>query len=392
MIFKLLFNYIFGYLEIEIEGFFLERFINLCRQKNIYIWNIKKENETKIKFKIGINDFRRLKQATKKVKYKLKILKKVGIPFFLYKYKKRKILFYGIVFLLGTMIFLSSFIWNIEFIEMSEENIKAIEKELNDLNITVGTFKNKINKNELINNIRLNNNEFSWVGVEVVGTNLKIRVSMADDKPEIIDNSENCNIVADKDAKITKIYVQNGTKNVEVGDEVKKGDILINGYMDGLYTGRRFVHALAEIKGEVAYSETSYLDYNKEKMKKTGRKETKICVKINNFEINFYKSISNFKKYDTIESNKKVRLFSDFYLPIEIKILENFELEENDISKDEIIEKEKIKMEEELNKKLGNTSNLVDKYYNIETYNNQIIIQLTYVLEEDIGAKEKLVF
>ena len=50
------------------------------------------------------------------------------------------------------------------------------------------------------------------------------------------------------------------------------------------------------------------------------------------------------------------------------------------------------KIEEKLNKRLGNTSNLVDKYYNIKTYNNQIIIQLTYVLEESIGAKEKLVF
>ena len=98
------------------------------------------------------------------------------------------------------------------------------------------------------------------------------------------------------------------------------------------------------------------------------------------------------KKYDTIETIKRVRLFSDFYVPIEIKILENFELEESDSSKEEIIENEKLKIEDKLNKRLENTSNLVDKYYNIETYNNQIIIQLTYVLEESIGAKEKLVF
>lgn len=389
---KILLSYIFGFVEIEVEGFFLERFINLCKKNNIYIWNIERENTSKIKFKVGIDDFKKIKQATKSVKYKMKILKKVGIPFLVFKYKKRKILFYGIAVLTCLIFYISGFVWNIEINGVEEEYQKIIKQELENKNINIGIRKSKINKNEIINQIRLNNNEFSWIGIEIVGTNLKVMANLADKKPEVIDKNENCNIIANKNAKITKIYVQNGTQNINIGDEVKKGDILINGYIDGKYTERRFVHALGEIKGEVSYSEVANIDIENEKLKQTGRKEKRFCVKINNFEINFYKSISKFKKYDTIETNKRVRLFSDFYLPIEIKILENFELEESDISKDEIINNEKLKIEDKLNKRLGNTSNLVDKYYNIETYNNQIIIQLTYVLEESIGAKEKLVF
>lgn len=390
--FKILLNYILGFVEVEIEGFFLERFMNLCLQNNIYIWGIKREGSTKIKFSVGINDFKRIKKITKSVKYKLRISKKVGIPFFIFKYKKRKILFLGITVLTCIIFVISGFIWNIEILGVDEEAKKIILQEIENKDIKIGIRKNKINKNEIINQIRLNRNEFSWIGIEVVGTNLKIRANLADEKPEIIEMNENCNIVATKKAKVTKIYVQNGTANVNIGDEVEEGDILINGYIDGLYTGRRNVHALGEIKGEVSYKEISKIDLQKEKLKKTGRNEKRFCVKINNFEINFYKSISNFKKYDTIETIKRVRLFSDFYLPIEIKILENFELEESDSSKEEIIENEKLKIEDKLNKRLENTSNLVDKYYNIETYNNQIIIQLTYVLEESIGAKEKLVF
>jgi len=389
---KILLSYIFGFVEIEIEGFFLERFINLCKQNNIYIWNIERESTTKIKIRVSIDDFKRIKQVTRSLKYKLKITRKIGIPFLAFKYKKRKILFYGLAVLASIIFYISGFVWNIEICGVENEYQSIISEELENKNIHIGIRKSKINKNEIINQIRLNNDQFSWIGIEIVGTNLKVNANLADEKPEVINNNENCNVIANKNAKITKIYVQNGTANVKIGDEIKVGDILINGYVDGVYTGRRFVHALGEIKGEVSYTEVSNIDIKKEKMKQTGRKEKRFCVKINNFEINFYKTISNFKKYDTIETNKRVRLFSDFYLPIEIKILENFELEESDISKDKIVENEKLKMEDRLNKRLGNTSNLVDKYYNIETYNNQIIIQLTYVLEESIGAKEKLVF
>ena len=37
---------------------------------------------------------------------------------------------------------------------------------------------------------------------------------------------------------------------------------------------------------------------------------------INNFKINFYKNLSKFKIYDTIETENKFKIFSDFHLPI----------------------------------------------------------------------------
>ena len=54
---------------------------------------------------------------------------------------------------------------------------------------------------------------------------------------------EYCNIVADKAGVITKINAQTGTANVKVGDTVNVGDVLINGWMEGKYTGIRYVHS-----------------------------------------------------------------------------------------------------------------------------------------------------
>lgn len=44
LIFKILIRYILGYVNVSIEGYYIERFINVCISKNIFLWNVKIEN------------------------------------------------------------------------------------------------------------------------------------------------------------------------------------------------------------------------------------------------------------------------------------------------------------------------------------------------------------
>jgi hypothetical protein len=88
---KIFFNYLFGYLNITIEGFFVERFINTCANKKIFLWNMKRKKSTILYANITIKDYKRLREITKKTKSKVKIENKKGLPFVLYKYRKRKI-------------------------------------------------------------------------------------------------------------------------------------------------------------------------------------------------------------------------------------------------------------------------------------------------------------
>jgi len=63
-------------------------------------------------------------------------------------------------------------------------------------------------------------------------------------KPEIIPEEEYCNIISDKEGIIEKVDAVNGTPAVKPGDIVKKGTVLIHGWMEGKYTGNRLTHAL----------------------------------------------------------------------------------------------------------------------------------------------------
>ena len=132
MLAKILLSYIQGFMRINVEGYFASRFINMCTQKNILLWNTKKHNSCLFSSNISIRDFRSLRQIAKKTKCKITIKNKKGLPFLFERYKKRKILAILLCLLLVNMIAISNFIWNIEIEcdgEIDKESILKIAKE-----------------------------------------------------------------------------------------------------------------------------------------------------------------------------------------------------------------------------------------------------------------------
>ena len=80
-----------GIVTVQIEGFFTERFINLCRINNVKIWDIRNIVKGVIRFKINIYDFKKLKKIATKTKCKVIIKNKKGLYFTLFKYRKRRL-------------------------------------------------------------------------------------------------------------------------------------------------------------------------------------------------------------------------------------------------------------------------------------------------------------
>lgn len=193
---------------------------------------------------------------------------------------------------------------------------------------------------------------------------------------------------------ITKINAQNGTIAVNVGDLVREGTPLVNGWLEGKYTGVRYVHARADIEAKVWYTKKEKAYYNQVISVPTGEKENKYSLNLNNFKINFYKNLSKFKKYDTINESKKVKLFSNFYLPIELNKTTNYEYQEKEVTytEEELVDMTVSKLEEELNNEIKDTKSIVNKHVN--TYKNEgcVEVEVIYEVIEKIGTEEKIIF
>lgn len=393
MYFKIALNYILGYVTVEVEGYFIERFINFCNNQKIFLWNMKRKNSTIIIVNIGVNDFKKIKQIAKKTKCRVKIQKKKGISFFLHKYKKRKIFLLFFVILIATIVTLSKFIWNIEITGNETIPTGEIMQILEKNDFKPGKCVIGLRTKSIIDSIRLERNDIAWVGIEINGTNAVVKIVEADLKPEIIEEDEYCNIVATNDAMIVKISAQNGTAVVKEGDIVKKGTVLIAGWLEGKYTGIRYVHANGQVQAKVWYSKIVRVPLKQIKKVKTGQVENKYSVKINNFQINLQKRVSKFENYDTIEENKKLKLFADFYLPIEIKktIYEEYRNQEFSY----IVEEAKNIAVEEAKKKLNEQikdKQILNQKVNIKQTETEVEVEVIYEVLENIGTKEKIVF
>lgn len=394
MYFKIILNYILGYVNILVEGYFVEKFINICNKQKIFLWNLKRSKTTIIYTNVSIKDFKKLKPIAQKTKCKIKIKSKKGLPFIFNKYKKRKIFVIGLAMVLITIFTLSKFIWNIEVIGNEKINDDEIIQIANENNLKIGKFKNKVDTKKIINKLRLERDDIAWIGIEIKGTNAIIKIVESIPKPNIIDDEEFCNIVATKDAIIKKISAQNGTPVVKEGEIVKKGTVLIAGWLEGKYTGTRYVHATGSVQGKVWYTQKERIYFKQQKKEQTGNVENKYSLNINNFKINFNKGVSKFKNYDTIETNKKVKLFSNFYLPIKLIKITNTEVNITDITytleeaKNIGIEKAK----QELNNKIENLDNILSIQINDSQTSEYIEVEVTYEMLENIGTKEKIVF
>ena len=379
MFLKILLNYILGYVNIKVEGFFIERFINICISKKILLWNMKREKSTILYANIGIQDYKKLKNIAKKTKTRISIQSKKGMPFLLHRYRKRKI-FVGLLAIIFIALFMmSKFIWNIEVKGNTRISKIEILEELSKNGLKIGTYKGKINANSVINKIRLDREDIAWIGIDIEGTNAIVEIKETSKAPEIINENEYCNIISNKEGMITKINVQNGTAVVKEGDIVKEGDTLVLGYLEGKYTGIRYVHAKADIEAKIWYSKKEKVFLKQQIQVPTGATEEKYTLNINN---------------DTINENKKLKLLSNFYLPIEIIKKTNYEYkyEEKIYTEEELAKLTEEKIEKDLDEKVSQKENIINKQTNIYPNEDYIEVEVIYEVLENIGSEDKIIF
>ena len=126
---------------------------------------------------------------------------------------------------------------------------------------------------------------------------------------------------------------------------------------------------------------------------KTENKKNRYSININNFKINLYKTLPKFENYDTINETNKMRIFSNFYLPLQINKTTYIELEKSKVTygKEELKQILIKELEQEFEKDEVNKLNIVNKIINVyDNDDKELEIEMTYEAIEEIGTEEKI--
>lgn len=353
-------------IEVEIEGYFVERYINLCRSSNIEIWDIKQLTAGKIRFTSYAKNLKKMKSIVRKSKCRLKVLKKNGIYFKLFKYRKRRIAMYIFVGLCVGIYVFSKFIWKVNVEGNTNISDTEIFNTLKEFGIHPGLFNKNLDKGKISDILRAKYYNIAWVGVEVNGINLDIEIIEKNINNLKEQQEEVGNIVATKSATISSIIATNGTALLKKGETVTQGETLIEGKI--YYTNKEpiEVHASGVVRGIVAYDYTKEYIFKETKKIYTDKVKRGFSIYINNkeFEINY---LPKDYIYDKLISKKKIKIFGNI---LGFSFNKYVEYEERQVSytREELIENAKKDFHSFITEfcTLQDSRKVIDKLENIE--------------------------
>lgn len=328
MLLKIL-RFVFGYIKVSVYGFAPERFMNLIIKNEVVIWDVESSEQGYV-FYTGRKNLLKMKPYLQKTNMKLKVNERYGLPYFFKQNKRRFPFVIGFFVFLTALYILSLFIWEVKVTgedKLVAENIlKKIEKNY----VSLGTLKSNVDCSKLEEALRREFNEISWISCELKGTVLTVYLEEGMIPKKTAEENITGDIVASKDAVITKMVTRQGTPMVKVKDAVKKGDILISGtiyiYDDNnevLETS--YIAADGDVYGTTNYSYEDYVElkyYQKQYSKKSKRH---ITLYFMDYCLTPFTPKMKTEKFDTYTQIHKARISNNFYLPFGYKSVKRTE-------------------------------------------------------------------
>ena len=275
---------------VEITGKSPERFILRLKHNKINIYKLKKIKKDKYEITIDYSNFEKILKI--KTIYELKIIRYLGIE----KTKRQILKYYHLLLallfsIIGLYIF-SNIITKVEIITNDVDMKQRLIKTLGDYQIKKNSFKKNY---DYLNNVKKNilekyHDEIEWIEIEKKGTIYIVKY-----EPRIIKEKDKKkkfgHIVARKNAIVRKVFASQGQIIKNKFDYVKKGDIVISGYIYANEKIKKTVSSSGKVYGEVWYTTKVTYPFNYYEQKKTGNIKNVYSIKFinNRFDIfNFH--------------------------------------------------------------------------------------------------------
>lgn len=314
-----------GYLQVTLTGRSPERFLNFCVRRDILIWNLSPSKAGDgYDFCISRKGLLAAEDLLQRTQTAVKIKRKCGLPYFLHRYRARKLFFIGIGLCLLLLWSCSKYIWKIEINGTDLLSEDMIQTWLDEQGRTYGTRKAAVDCAALERALRNDFETIAWTSVKLEGTKLTVDIkeSLPETDTSDVPRSGAWDIIASEDARIASIFTRQGTPQVEKGMTVSKGAVLISGRLDiiddsGEIAKQHYVAADGDVTGIVTREYEASLPRDYQKKIYTGQEHTNYVIQIGTIELPIGKKIS-YSACETISSDHQMELLPGFYLPVHL--------------------------------------------------------------------------
>jgi similar to stage IV sporulation protein len=381
-----------GYVMIEVRGQRIEQLINSLVEKRMSIWDIR-FHQASAKMYISLKDFFRLRPLLKETGCRVHVHERFGLPFTLNKLEKRKIFAMGMVGFIIGLYLLSSLVWQVRVEGNESISTSDILQTAKQEGIYKLQWKFRLADADVLSkNLQGKLPGTAWVGVEIQGTQIVIKVVEATvpDKPQLLNPRH---LVASKSALITSIYAEKGRPVVKPNTYVRKGDILISGIL-GDELNQQTVVAKGQVKGIVWYTPQIEVPLLRQYKIYTGTTQTRSYLVLGSraLQLSGYGKLG-FEQFETLPE-RKILHWRDYILPLgwlrekimEIKLIDQpLELQE---ARAIGIEQAKLEIIAAAD---GEAKVVNEKILHEKTDNGKVYMEVHLEVEESIAAEQAII-
>lgn len=312
-------NRLRGQVRVRAECAFPERVLNLCGAQDLAFWDLEWESPTAFTCRLSRRDWKRLREAGKKLDCTFSLVGLEGAPYFLLRFRHRQALLIGLLGCALTLFLGSFFIWDFQVegneTVPTERILRALEKN----GVTLGTFGLSLDGEDIRNHMLLDVPELIWVAVNVSGCRAEIQVRERTPAPVMIDRREPCNLVARRAGLVKRVQTIGGVACVIPGSAVTEGQILISGVEDTDTVGARVLAGMGKVEARTWYHLSASMPLTVLEKQYTGKEKTGVSLIFGTRRIKFFSNSSiEGAEYDKITNRHP---FSLLGVPLPVTVV-----------------------------------------------------------------------
>ncbi len=379
-------RWLLGYVIVEISGENSSAFLNFLIKKGLGQWDIFC-NSNVLTLKLPLKTYLHMPRIRKEFKHKIKIrhIGKRGLPFKIGKIRKRKSIPIGIFLFFAILIFFSRFIWCIEIVGNDKLTKAAVEEAYTELGVYIGMPSENLDSYSLRDRLPLILRDVSWCSFNLEGSRLTINITEIKETSKA-DKLDYSNLVASTDGIVTFIDVISGNKMIQVGDVVKKGDVIVSGAPN--LPSEEFTYSKGKIFAKTVKKFEIRVSKSLTTATKTGVIKNRSVLSIFGFKIPLY---SDGIHYEYEEKTSVHNLyFMNFMLPVSVTTKTFFETDKHtqSVTGDAALDFALAEFAAKL--KTYSVKELLSYDYSLNETDSEFIYTFNCLLIEDIGEVSKI--
>lgn len=362
----------------NVNGVNQERnFSKLCEDFELY--DISRKSYTQTSFTCKLSKQKKVENKLKAYGFEILEKKEFGILSFF----KHLLTSYGLIagFFCGLIacLFLSGFVLKIDVVGLEKISQEEVYSALSNQNVSTFCKKNDISLASIEKTLSKEIENISLVSAIIKGNTLVISIKEKVQNDEF-DNLDNFQPLISKfDGQITSIKLIQGTLKVNVGDMVKKGQVLVEPYILDSSNNSRPVKPIAEIEARVWQTFKSVHKESKIVTRRTGREQIVENILFMNLNLTNFENDCEFSSYEV--KIDKICISQNNILPIYKQKIIYYEMET--VLVEEKFEENKEKILQETKQKallyLEECDIIKNEYFNVNLINGEHVVE--YVVE-----------